>query len=324
MRKIINSVKTLWAILFFAGVVVTWPVRKLVWKPLRFALRCAGFGFRLIRRIIGFVIGLAILAYMVPMAWGFAERLEMTPDIGCPGFVVSLPKVGEFCDAYQAAGNLDEDFDENIVQVWEGGPRPSIFRETARPAPEAETAVVATPTPETVAGTLPKCDRCKAELVDVGGDRGVIDGDTVRILYGSHEFKLRLRGVDAYEMGQMCGPKGGERDCGRVSRDGLVGQLEGGYVFFTYEDDGKYYKPSHDRYVADVYPNPYVSDEYRFGEILVMGGYAVPIWDFLRGGESDRLRALHEDAKAYFFGVYREGEEPPLSPGAYRRQARGR
>ena len=322
MQKIINSVKTLWAIVFFIGVVATWPVRKLVWKPLRFLLRCVGFSFRVIRRIIGFVIGLAFIVYLGSMAWNFAERLEMTPDIGCPGFAVSLPKVGEFCDSYQAAGNLDEDFDENIVQVWEGGPRPAIFHESARSTPEAEMAVAATPTPDIVDGTLPKCERCKADLVDVDGDRGVIDGDTVRILYGSHVFKLRLRGVDAYEMGQMCGPNK-DRDCGRVSRDGLVGQLEGKYVFFTYEDDGKYHKPSHDRFVADVYPNPYISDEYRFGEILVMGGYAVPVWDFLRDGESDRLWTLHEDAKAHFFGVYREGEELPLSPGAHRRQARG-
>jgi endonuclease YncB( thermonuclease family) len=54
----------------------------------------------------------------------------------------------------------------------------------------------------------------------------VIDGDTL----SDHGKRLRLRGMDAPELGQICEGSGGPYDCGMVARESLVRLSQNGYV----------------------------------------------------------------------------------------------
>lgn len=326
MQKIINAIAKIWGILFFIGKIVTIPYRYLVWRPVRWFFRTwVGRSIQVMAMRLVFV-GLVLMG--IGIWFGHSDMAgqygNMIPKVGCPSLVNSVPGVRTFCMSETEAAVMNLDFDENIIGTPYVGERPHNFfgnEEEERPqAPEVvdELATpVPTPMPATADGALPKCELCKASLVDVNGDRGVIDGDTLRIEFSGQEFKLRLRGVDAYEMDQQCGTPDYSWQCGRDSRNGLVGMLEGDFVYFTYEADGKYHKPSHDRFVADVFRNNY--EGMRFGALLVEGGYAVPAPDFLRSGEKAWFAEAHEFATTNSIGVYRQGQPIPEEPRAYRR-----
>lgn len=309
MQKVINAIVKIWGILFFIGKIVTIPYRYLVWRPVRWFFRTwVGRSIQVMAMRLVFV-GMVLMG--IGIWFGHSEMAgqygSMIPKFGCPSLVNSVPGVRTFCmsEAEAAVANLD--FDENLIEKFEGREnRPTNFfaeEEEERAPATPDSTPVPTPTPVIFDGELPKCELCEARLVDVNGDRGVIDGDTLRIEYSGHEFKLRLRGVDAYEMDQQCGTSDYSWQCGRDSRNGLVGMLEGDFVYFTYEADGKYHKPSHDRFVADVFRNNY--EGMRFGALLVEGGYAVPASDFLRSDEKAWFAEAHEFAKTNSWGVYR-------------------
>lgn len=324
MQKVISAIVNIWAVLFFIGKIVTAPYRYLVWRPLRwFARTWVGRSIQVMVMRLVFVV---IVLMGIGIWFGHSEMAgqygNMIPKFGCPSLVNSVPGVSAFCMSETEAAVVNLDFDENIVELHEGKRPPNFFgneEEQAQAPAESDepSAPAPTPMPAIVAGDLPECELCEAKLVDRNGDRGVIDGDTLRIEYSGQEFKLRLRGVDAYELDQQCGAAEYRWECGQESRSGLVGMLEGEYVYFTYEADGKYHKPSHDRFVADVFRNNY--EGLRFGALLVEGGYAVPASDFLRSGEQKDFQTMHEFAKTNSWGVYRQGQPIPEEPRAYRR-----
>ena len=326
MQKVINAIVKIWAVLFFIGKIVTIPYRYLVWRPMRWFFRTwVGRSIQVMAMRLVF-IGLVLMG--IGIWFGHSDMAgqygDMIPKFGCPSLVNSVPGVGTFCMSETEAAVVNLDFDENIIGTPYVGERPHNFfsnEEEERPqAPEVvdELATpVPTSMPDMVDGGLPKCELCKASLVDVNGDRGVIDGDTLRIEFSGQEFKLRLRGVDAYEMDQQCGTPDYSWQCGRDSRNGLVGMLEGDVVYFTYEADGKYHKPSHDRFVADVFRNPHEGLSLSF--LLVEGGYARLLEEFIRPGDLASYRKAQKFAEEHRLGAYRQGQPIPEEPRAYRR-----
>ena len=294
-------------------------VSKVSWMPF-LLLKLYRIGLSL---LMGFVL-VPMLIGMVSLRSDMASAfVRLIPKFECMPVIHMVPDSGAFCMSETEAAVANLDFDENIVELHEGT-RPYNFfgdEEEERKPATPEATPVPTPTPDVSDGGLPKCNRCPAQLVDRKGDRGIIYGDTLRVEYSGHEFKFRLWGVDAYEMGQQCGAPDNLRDCGAESRGALMGILSwSDWVYFTYDADGKYHKPSHDRFVVDVFVGEH--DPYRVGESLVMDGYAVPSPDFLRGDEKDLLLGYHEDAKARSMGVYRPGEPEPADPRDYRRARR--
>jgi endonuclease YncB( thermonuclease family) len=62
--------------------------------------------------------------------------------------------------------------------------------------------------------------------VTIAGQARVADGDTL-VIAGE---RLRLRGLDAPELGQSCGASGAQFACGRVARDALRRHIDGDAV----------------------------------------------------------------------------------------------
>ena len=323
MRKVIHIIIKIWSVLFLIGKIVTIPYRYGVWRPLRWFFR-SWFG-RFIKNMAIKLLGIVVIFGVVGVIFGHSEMVKdvsrFVPKFNCPPLVGSVPGIGGFCMSEFEAAMAEDDFEENILELHEGE-RPHNFfgdeeeKERVEPV-SVKDFLDPTPAPEITDDGLPKCERCMARLVDRDGDRGVIDGDTLRVEYAGVEFKFRLRGIDAYEINQTCGEGEAEWQCGAESRAGLVGKLSWSeFVYFTYEADGKYHKPSHDRYVVDIFDDRYA--QFRVGESMVMDGFAEPLPDFLREGERETLAGYHKDAKARFMGVYREGQTV-MSPRAYRR-----
>jgi endonuclease YncB( thermonuclease family) len=76
------------------------------------------------------------------------------------------------------------------------------------------------------------------QAIRSSGPFTVIDGDTL----SNHGKRLRLRGIDAPELGQICGRPSGAYDCGMVAREGLVRLIQRGSVecFGSGEEQDRY------------------------------------------------------------------------------------
>ena len=315
MRKLKFAISLPWLIVRGIFLAATWPIRKIVWPVVRFAGRIlARVALMIIIRVAVFiVIAIGLTMWMNSQSDGSNIVSELLPEFGCPAMVSGAPLVGSFCESEEAIAERD-DFDNGKVIELVGEDRrisnwkPERATGSDEPIPAAEPIW----NPFRADGDLAKCERCKAKLLDV------IDGDTLLVSYEGKGIKLRLRGVDAFEMGQMCGAPDKLRNFGEHSKRYLWKLMESNFVYFTYNDDGKFHRKSHDRYVADVFPNKWAPAHFRFGEKLVIGGFAIPLFGFLHGDEAARFEAYHREAVTNHYGVYRKGEPPCPAPGQHR------
>ncbi len=96
---------------------------------------------------------------------------------------------------------------------------------------------------------------------EISGIPKIIDGDTVRISI----YKIRLEGIDAPEIRQICKKNKREYFCGRVSREKLDAKVKGNNIVCkTYSRDR--YK----RYLATCYIN-----ELNLNQWMVRNGHAL-------------------------------------------------
>jgi endonuclease YncB( thermonuclease family) len=127
---------------------------------------------------------------------------------------------------------------------------------------------------------------------------GVTDGDTIKILVGERQHKIRLNGIDAPEMGQAYG---------RKSKDRLAALVAGKKVEVLVRDTDRY-----GRYVGDV-----LVDGKSAGAELVAVGLA---WHYLEYSKDERLAALEKAARAQRLGLW--ADPRPIAPWDYRRHKR--
>lgn len=127
---------------------------------------------------------------------------------------------------------------------------------------------------------------------DISGTATVVDGDTVDV----DGRRVRLEGVDAPEIAQVCGrAKGGVWPCGRAAADALVQLIGQQRVTCQSEGTDKYERMLGICSVAGVEINAH----------LVRKGYA---WAFVK--YSDRYVAEEAEAKAAAAGIWQGEAEP--------------
>jgi micrococcal nuclease len=127
---------------------------------------------------------------------------------------------------------------------------------------------------------------------------GVIDGDTIRLLQGGKQYKIRLNGIDAPEMGQAYG---------RKSKEYLASLVSGKNAEVIVRDTDRY-----GRYVGDVI----VGGKNANAE-LVAAGLA---WHYTAYSKDEELAALEKDARAKKLGLW--ADPKPVPPWEFRRQER--
>ena len=127
---------------------------------------------------------------------------------------------------------------------------------------------------------------------------GVTDGDTIKILQDKKQYKIRLNGIDAPEMGQAYG---------RKSKDYLASLVAGKRVEVIVRDTDRY-----GRYVGDVI----VGGKTANAE-LVAAGLA---WHYTAYSKDANLAALEKTARAGKLGLW--ADPNPIPPWEFRRQKR--
>lgn len=101
---------------------------------------------------------------------------------------------------------------------------------------------------------------------EINGIVRVVDGDTLAI--GAN--RIRLRGMDAPELGQECRRGGAPYDCGRHARDVLVAAIDGRPVVCSTRRKDRY-----GRFVATCY-----RDDVDLNRLMVEEGWAVASGDY--------------------------------------------
>jgi micrococcal nuclease len=126
----------------------------------------------------------------------------------------------------------------------------------------------------------------------------IADGDTVTILVGGNQVRVRLFGIDAPERGQ---------DYSRKSREALADLVFGKDVRVVVHDKDRY-----DRTVGDIYVgNTFVNEK------LIKEGWA---WNYARYSHSRHYAELEREAREAKKGLW--AGRTPMPPWDYRAQER--
>jgi endonuclease YncB( thermonuclease family) len=131
------------------------------------------------------------------------------------------------------------------------------------------------------------------------GTARAVDGDSLEI----GTTRIRLFGIDAPELRQLCQSPDGEIPCGLEARDALAALVRGKTVTCTPQEAER----SYDRIVA-VCRTDSVSD---FSEIMIRDGHAIELPSHSHG----RYTAAERDAKNAKRGIWAGSFE---RPGAWR------
>ncbi len=103
----------------------------------------------------------------------------------------------------------------------------------------------------------------------------IADGDTVTMLVGDHQVRIRLFGIDAPELGQ---------DYSRKSKEALADLVFGKEVRVVVHDKDRYGRTVGDIYVGDTYVN----------EKMIKDGWA---WNYARYSKSKHFADLEREAR---------------------------
>jgi endonuclease YncB( thermonuclease family) len=128
----------------------------------------------------------------------------------------------------------------------------------------------------------------------VGDVVGVTDGDTIKVLQGKKQYKIRLNGIDAPEMSQAYGKK---------SKEYLASLVFGKKVEVIVRDTDRY-----GRYVGDVL----IAGKSANAE-LVAAGFA---WRYTAYSKDENLAALENAARAKRLGLWADAS--PVPPWKFR------
>ncbi|MHB2265180.1 thermonuclease family protein [Aliihoeflea sp. PC F10.4] len=101
---------------------------------------------------------------------------------------------------------------------------------------------------------------------EIDGIMRVVDGDTLAM----GATRIRLRGMDAPELGQQCTRGGAPYDCGQYARRALVAAIGGEAVTCTARRKDRY-----GRFVATCY-----RDNFDLNRMMVEEGWAVASGDY--------------------------------------------
>jgi micrococcal nuclease len=126
----------------------------------------------------------------------------------------------------------------------------------------------------------------------------VTDGDTIKLLRDNKQYRIRLNGIDAPEMGQAYGMK---------AKEALASLVAGKQVEVVVRDTDRY-----GRYVGDV-----IVDGKSANAELVAVGFA---WHYLEYSKDDTLAALEKAAREKKLGLWADAH--PVPPWEYRRAKR--
>lgn len=144
-----------------------------------------------------------------------------------------------------------------------------------------------------------------AALASIVGPARAVDGDTLRI----GATRIRLYGIDAPELHQLCGSGSARNPCGRAAADALGRAVEGRTVTCARMDVDRY-----GRTVAVCR-----SGGRDVGEELVSRGLAVAYRRY-----SSRYVGAEDVARAKRLGIWSDVFEPPAQFRASRRGGRAR
>ena len=137
-----------------------------------------------------------------------------------------------------------------------------------------------------------------------GGDRvfvyQVVDGDTIRVLNGTHRETVRLLGVDAPETHH---PVKGQEPYGPEATEFARAALQGKWVALEYEDGPR--KDKYHRTLAYVR----LDDGTLFNQSLIEAGYA-EVFRRFPFRYSEQFRAAERAARASHVGMWQLAERP--------------
>ena len=126
----------------------------------------------------------------------------------------------------------------------------------------------------------------------------IADGDTITVLHGTEQVKIRLYGIDCPEKGQPFGNRAKQ----------LTGDLAAGKIVTVKPKD----KDRYARTVAEII----LPDGNSLNRQLVRSGLA---WHFVRYAPNDQeLARLELDARSAMLGLWVDKE--PIPPWEWRRQ----
>lgn len=128
----------------------------------------------------------------------------------------------------------------------------------------------------------------------------IADGDTVTILVGKDQFRVRLFGIDAPERGQ---------DHSRKSREALADLVFEKDVRVVVKDKDRYGRIVGDIYVGDLFVN----------EKMINDGWA---WNYARFSHSKHYAELEWDARQAKKGLWAGNR--PFPPWEFREHERDR
>ena len=132
----------------------------------------------------------------------------------------------------------------------------------------------------------------------VGDVVGVTDGDTIKVLQGKKQYKIRLNGIDAPEMSQAYGKK---------SKEYLASLIFGKKVEVIVRDTDRY-----GRFVGDVM----IAGKSANAE-LVAAGFA---WRYTAYSKDENLAVLENAARAKRLGLW--ADSSPVPPWEFRHKKR--
>ena len=126
----------------------------------------------------------------------------------------------------------------------------------------------------------------------------IADGDTVTVLVGDHQVRVRLFGIDAPERGQ---------DYSRKSKDALAELVFGKEIRVVVHDKDRYGRTVGDIYVGNTFVN----------EKMIKDGWA---WNYGRYSKSKHYVELEGQAREARKGLW--AGNTPVPPWDYRAQER--
>jgi micrococcal nuclease len=127
---------------------------------------------------------------------------------------------------------------------------------------------------------------------------GVTDGDTIKLLKENRQYKIRLNGIDAPEMGQAFG---------RKSKEYLSSLVAGKRVEVIVRDTDHY-----GRYVGDVV----VAGKSACAELVATG----LAWHYVEYSKDEELADLEKAARVKKLGLW--ADPNPIPPWEFRRHKR--
>ena len=128
----------------------------------------------------------------------------------------------------------------------------------------------------------------------------IADGDTVTVLVGGNQVRVRLFGIDAPERGQ---------DYSRKSSEALADLVFGKEVRVVVHDKDRYGRTVGDIHIGNTLVN----------EKMVKDGWA---WNYARYSHSKHYAELEREAREAKRGLW--AEKSPIPPWEYRAQERER